>query len=73
MITTTPNDINNYYGLMVTSIATLFIAISLYFFMKEIMGRYEVALPNEWLLLIDNGVLKRAGRRDTPPHHPSFT
>merc|ERR1712230_95493 len=55
------DNINDYAAYFGTILTTLFIGVISYLLFKEFNNRYEVAKPNEWLLLIENGALKRAG------------
>merc|ERR1712188_189359 len=55
------DNINDYTAYFGTILTTLFIGVISYLLFKEFNNRYEVAKPNEWLLLIENGALKRAG------------
>merc|ERR1712230_158561 len=55
------DNINDYAAYFGTILTTLFIGVISYLLFKEFNNRYEVAKPNEWLLLIEDGALKRAG------------
>merc|ERR1712188_237209 len=55
------DNINDYTAYFGTILTTLFIGVIVYLLFKEFNNRYEGAKPNEWLLLIENGALKRAG------------